>query len=79
MVAEILWTKEECKAENLAGEKCKIIIDNDEQHLSVSFDGKTHGLIFANLAIGAKKAHVLFAKVKAATMSGSGMKNPRKK
>ena len=54
-VGEILWTKEECDTQNSETANCKTISDDGRQHLSVCFDGQTHGLIFANLARGAKK------------------------
>ena len=61
-VGEMLWTKEDCKKENLAKANCKQISDDGKQHLAVSFDGNTHGLIFANLARGAKKGTCLKCK-----------------
>ena len=38
-VAEILWTKDECSKEDLVDENCKIIIDNEKQHLATSQGG----------------------------------------
>ena len=57
MVAEILFTKEDSQIENNSLSMCKVIETNEKQHLSVSFDGNTHGLIFANIARGAKRGH----------------------
>ena len=43
-------TKEEwCVKENSSPTKCKVIVTDDKQHLAISFDGNTHGLIIANI------------------------------
>ena len=58
-VAELLMSKEECFNENSSPTKCKVILTDGKQHLAISFDGITHGLIFANIARGAKRGHCL--------------------
>ena len=59
---EFLLTKEDSQIENNSLTMCKIIKTNEKQHLSVSFDGNTHGLLFANIARGAKRGHCLKCK-----------------
>ena len=39
-----------------------MIVTDDKQHLAISFDGNTHGLIFANIARGPKHGHCLKSK-----------------
>ena len=58
-VAEILFTKEECIKENSSQTRCKVVVTDAKQHLAISFDGNTHGLIFANIARGAKRGRCL--------------------
>ena len=49
-VAELLFTSEISKKVDEEETNCKIVIDDYKKHLSISFDGKSHGLIFVNRA-----------------------------
>ena len=55
-VSEVLFDKQESKDANKSISMCKVITDDDKQHLATSFDGQSHGLIHINKARKANKA-----------------------
>ena len=59
-VGELLFSEEASKKEENDKSNCKVVVDNEKTHLSISFDGETHGLIFVNRA---KKANHLLRRV----------------
>ena len=63
-VGELLFSEEASKKEENDKSNCKVVVDNEKTHLSISFDGETHGLIFVNRA---KKANHLLRRVKHST------------
>ena len=56
-VSETLYKKEESKAANESTSNCKVLEDDEKQHLAVAFDGETHGLVFVNKARKATKGN----------------------
>ena len=61
-VGEVLFSKELSNSANIDDAKCTVIVDDEKQHLAISFDGETPGLIFLNKARKAKKAFCLKCK-----------------
>ena len=61
-VGELLFSEEASKKEENDKSNCKVVVDNEKTHLSISFDGETHGLIFVNRAKKANKGNCLKCK-----------------
>lgn len=49
-ISEALHTKEKSKEAKQLTDKCKVLVNDEKQHLAASFDGQTYGLIFVNKA-----------------------------
>ena len=62
-VGELLFLKEASEKEDMDDKiNCKVVVDHQKTHLSISFDGETHGLIFVNRAKKGNKGHCLKCK-----------------
>ena len=57
LVTESLYSIEKAEEAFKTSSNCEILIDNSKRHLSTSFDGRSHGLVFVNIAKKQNKGH----------------------